>query len=83
MNRLCRIFLICFLLAVGGIILQSNQEDRDTGIQQMKDKSVHEENMKKTRKQLFMVKTEEVDEKGKSITGTFQKRQKTYKQDMQ
>ena len=32
--------------------------------------------MKKTRKQLLMVKTEEVDEKGKSITGTFQKQQK-------
>ena len=76
MDRLCRIFLICFVLAVGGIFLQSSQRDRDIGIQQIEEKAECVENMKKTGKQLLMVKTDNVDERGKSIKETFKIRQK-------
>ena len=55
---MCRIFLLCFLMAVGGIIFQSSQRDRSIGIKQTEENPVYEENMMKTRKQLLMVKTE-------------------------
>ena len=73
---MCRIFLLCFHMAVGGIIFQSSQRDRSIGIKQTEEKQVYEENTKKTRKQLLMVKTEENDEKGESMKDIFKIRQK-------